>query len=257
MKILYFLLIIFYCYSCKQSNQNNVDPKISLSKTNNILEDSLEENSTSSSINDSLINFNQNLLNKIYHDSIPITDSIPFGEKGLVDIDFPENWELYSKTNAFQKKYDTIYFRLQKIFDSYKSPDRFENINFTVLEKSLINSNVFLNKEESSNPKWRIVNVVSKLPNKLSNNIYICTGTTYDPLLIWADILVINKDGEINSLNIYKYKEYSYNTEQKLFYIDSDYKIHIKEFSGDEENNKFQSYSQYNISLEGRFKKVK
>jgi hypothetical protein len=162
--------------------------------------------------------------------SLLTTDSLPFGKKELL-TNFPDEW--HQDENYYENIFNTIYFHLQSIFDVYKSPDRFNN-----------------------NPFYRLDgDIVAKLPNIDKNCVLIVAKDNSNPSEInnWADLVIINHLNEINKLRVYTYIEKSYITSQTLFYIDNNYIIHIKTFSGDELTNKFLSYKKYKISKKGQF----
>lgn len=231
MRLIYIIYLLVIVISCKKENTK---PKKEAIQGKVVKKDA--------SINTKVS------LSKLNHKNITNIDSLPFGNKLLIKTDFPKSWLL--ENSKVQNKFNTVFFELQDFFDNYKSKGRFENTEFNNVE-NIVNQ-FYSSKKPSKN--YLKLDVVAKLPDIYEANIYILTKYIASNQ-VSSDLIIIDAN-EIRELNIYSYKEKGYNSWQKLFYIDKEYNIHVKNFKGDEETNSFLNYEIFKITSNKDFKKM-
>jgi hypothetical protein len=256
----YIFLLCFIFFNCKgnltsiKTNSNDFEPK------KNTKEDSFSLRS-------------QNPEQDKKHIEIPVSDILPFGRKELITSNFSKKWLInpdLSITNAKQNKttkiFNAINIDLQKKFDSYQNSNRFNNAIYDKLEgsyvrkQSIINDdlNNFLNSNINTIIKHtdNQIDLTGRLPDKYSTKVFLYTGknTIAGMLYVWADLVTIKDNGEIlGALNIYNYIQTSFVAQQKLFYIDENYIIHIKNFLMYEDSGNILESKMYQISSVGKF----
>lgn len=155
-----------------------------------------------------------------------VTSKLPFGYKQLCnpklnmdEIDYPN-----SKLNSY---YDSIGAKINNIS------------NFKFPQKNIYDFDLrYIQKKDSISTNLDVYNISKRLPNINGYRVYIANSTKNKKYYFLdgnIDLILIDKNNLIiNSLNIshYEYEDsMKEGSENKYFYIDENYIIHIKYFN--------------------------
>ncbi len=247
----FFLLAILILLSCKENKQ--LDDNLFTKKTINKKIDKPVKKENSFTVI-------KKTLSKINTDSISNSYKLPFGEQKLIETKFPTRWEfdLNLKSsdiegNKINSSFDTISKNLQKLFRSNTNQLK----NHYIRQESITNShlNKYLNTDKSKLKGFSESNkLIGLFPNKFNYKICLFSENVNVDYNKWGDLVIINKSGEIISgLNVYNYFEKYLVAQQKMFFIDKNYIIHIKDFLMYEDSGNLLQSKMYQISNEGKF----
>ena len=175
---------------------------------------------------------------------------LPYGDKDLF-YSFPKDW------TSGKKEQDSIYNKLQFFVFEDENLSHRESINVSYLDaKSYLDKNyVVSNKKE--NIEFKISKLFKENNFEVLSIIYkgkIDCGNCEFPESQIQNMLVSSSNNKIiDKLLISSVVGNDLGQNTRYFYIDSEKKIHLKDFSTDEEGKTFIRYSKYTINKNGKF----
>jgi hypothetical protein len=215
-------------------------------------------------ISESQISENKEIKNNFEFSGSARELNLPFGKREFIEYNFPKDWKFNvyedNKENPYSTKLNEI-----SIFYSNIMEDSIGKINYLPESHFLKNQNevMYHNFEKSINEgyyhefgrlKYQSINlIIFNKPFHEVKEIKKEMGYFYGRI----DLASVNNKGDIiDGINISYSVNYGFSAFERIFLIDENLIIHLKDFSIGETEASYDKYLKYKIDNEGKFIKI-
>lgn len=205
------------------------------------------------SLKDINVSVKKDSTNYVFQDSIKKYQKLPIGSKLIIEHSFPKLWNYPSEfsSNDENRKPNTnnqILLKINKECEGVLSNREKEEISFNITEfDKFINYDDFLKKN---------INYLahSNLPNLGLYKVILTWSKSFEKNIELLNLIVLNKQNDqlISGINLYYSKAGDLHNSSRVFYVDSNYNIFIKEFEVYDDGTSSEELKKYVITNQGK-----